>query len=159
MTVENTTRAPRITAVLTPDYIEEKAQAAKAAKAAQAAKAAKAAKPIISAEQREAAAKARAEKKAAGAYTFAALAASTIAAFLLNGSAFYGKALAYHAAKSTTFPRARNASEIARLSALSQTAAKAEVDEIIRQHNARVLHPGNKVAQSMFDLFMANRKT
>lgn len=122
------------------------------------AKTAKTAKPIMSAEQREAVAKARAEKKAASAYSFAALAASTIASFLLSGSQFYGDALSYHGKKKTIFPRPRNAKEIARLSALPQAAAKAEVDEVIRQHNARVLHPGNKVAQSMFDLFMANRK-
>jgi hypothetical protein len=105
--------------------------------------------------------KARAEKaaatKAKSAYSFIALASKTIGDFLLQGSAFYGSALAYHRSKATVFPRPRNANEIARLSALTESAARAEVASIIKMHDDRTLAAGNKTAQSMFDLFMANR--
>lgn len=113
-------------------------------------------KPLTDAQKAERAAKAAATK-AASAYSFVALASKTIGDFLLSGSAFYGSALAYHRSKSTVFPRPRNANEIARLSALTESAARAQVAEIVKQHNARTLAAGNKTAQCMFDLFMANR--
>ncbi len=113
-------------------------------------------KPLTEEQKKARAAKAAATKQA-NAYSFASLAVSTIMGFLANGSAFYGRALTYHASKGTTFPRARNAGEIARLSALPEASAKKEVDEIKRQHDARILAAGSKTAQAMFDLFMAAR--
>jgi len=114
------------------------------------------AKPLTD-EQKKARAEKAAATKAANSYSFIALASKTIGDFLLAGSAFYGSALAYHRSKATVFPRARNAGEIARLSALTESAARAEVASIIKMHDARTLAAGNKVAQCMFDLFMANR--
>ena len=113
-------------------------------------------KPLTDEQKKARAAKAAATK-AASAYSFIALASKTIGDFLLSGSAFYGSALAYHRNKATVFPRARNAGEIARLSALPETAARAEVAAIVKMHDARTLTAGNKTAQSMFDIFMANR--
>ena len=114
------------------------------------------AKPLTDAQKAERAAKAAATK-AASAYSFIKLASDTIGGFLLAGSAFYGSALAYHRNKATVFPRARNAGEIARLSALPESAARAEVAAIVKMQDARTLAAGNKTAQCMFDLFMANR--
>jgi len=114
------------------------------------------AKPLTD-EQKKARAEKAAATKAANSYSFIALASKTIGDFLLAGSAFYGSTLAYHRSKATVFPRARNAGEIARLSALTESAARAEVASIIKMHDARTLAAGNKVAQCMFDLFMANR--
>ncbi len=114
------------------------------------------AKPLTEEQKKARAAKAAATK-AASAYSFIALASKTIGDFLLAGSAFYGSALSYHRRQCTTFPRKRNESEIARLSALPETAARAEVAAIVKMHDARTLAAGNKVAQCMFDLFMANR--
>lgn len=113
-------------------------------------------KPLTDAQKAERAAKAAATK-AKSAYSFIALASKTIGDFLLAGSAFYGSALAYHRNKATVFPRPRNAKEIERLSGLTESAARAEVAAIIKQHDSRTLAAGNKVAQCMFDLFMANR--
>ncbi len=113
-------------------------------------------KPLTEEQKAARSAKAQATK-AANAYSFATLATSTIMGFLAQGSAFYGRALTYHASKGTTFPRARNAGEIERLKALPEAAARKEVDEIKRQHDARILAAGSKTAQAMFDLFMAAR--
>lgn len=114
-------------------------------------------KPLTDEQKKARAAKAAATK-ATNSYSFIALASKTIGDFLLAGSAFYGSALAYHRNKATVFPRPRNAGEIARLSALPETAARAEVAAIIKQHDSRTLAAGNKTAQACFDLFMANRK-
>jgi hypothetical protein len=113
-------------------------------------------KPLTE-EQKKARAEKAAATKAANAYSFTSLAVATIVGFLAKGSAFYGRALSYHAAQGTKFPRARNAGEIARLNGLKEADARKEVAEIVRQHDARILAPGNKVAQSMFDIFMSNR--
>lgn len=121
------------------------------------AKAAKVVAKPLTEEQKKARAAKAAATKAASAYSFIALASKTIGDFLLAGSAFYGSALAYHRNKATVFPRARNAGEIARLSALTETAARAEVANIVKMHDSRTLAAGNKTAQSMFDIFMANR--
>ena len=94
------------------------------------------AKPLTEEQKAERAAKAAATK-AASAYSFIALASKTIGDFLLAGSAFYGSALAYHRNKATVFPRPRNANEIARLSALTETAARAGVAAIVMVHDAR----------------------
>lgn len=91
------------------------------------------------------------------AFSFTMAAAAAIAGLLAKGSIFYARALTYHRQQGTTFPRPRNAGELARLSALSASAAKTEISEVIRQHDSRILASGNKTAQVLFDCYMANK--
>lgn len=74
-----------------------------------------------------------------------------VAARIEAGSAFYTRALQYHAAAKTVFPRARNAARIAALKA-------EDVTEVMRQHDAKILAAGNGNGQAVFDVYMANRK-
>lgn len=67
------------------------------------------------------------------------------------GSPFYKTALSYHAKKGTAFPRPRN--DMARASL-----KEADVTEVFRQHDARVLASGNSKAQAMFDVYMMHAK-
>lgn len=67
------------------------------------------------------------------------------------GSPFYKTAMAYHAKKGTAFPRPRN--DMARASL-----KEADVTEVFRQHDARVLASGNSKAQAMFDVYMMHAK-
>lgn len=67
------------------------------------------------------------------------------------GSPFYKTAMAYHAKKGTAFPRPRNDMARAMLK-------EADVTEVFRQHDARVLASGNSKAQAMLDIFMMHAK-
>lgn len=67
------------------------------------------------------------------------------------GSPFYKTAMSYHAKKGTAFPRPRN--DMARASL-----KEADVTEVFRQHDARVLASGNSKAQAMLDVFMMHAK-
>lgn len=127
-------------------------------------KAVKTKRAPMSDEQKAAAQEKRAATMAAkksasqdAAFSFTMAAAETIAGLLSRGSTFYARALMYHKGQGTTFPRQRNAGELARLSTLTPLAAKAEIAEIVRQHDARILASGNKTAQVLFDCYMSNR--
>lgn len=116
------------------------------------------AKPLTAEQKAARLAKANATK-AANAYAFSTLAVQFIIDRIAAGSGFYARALSYHRKQGTTFPRARNAQEIARLSGLKEVDARKELAEVKRQHDASILAPGNKTGQAVFDLFMAASKT
>lgn len=74
-----------------------------------------------------------------------------VAAAIAGGSRFYATAIAYHKGKGTTFPRPRNAARIAALTV-------EDVEEVKRQHDARILASGNGAGQACFDIYMSYKK-
>lgn len=131
-TVQKTQSAPKAAPKAAP-------QAAKAAPKAAAKAAAKAAP--------------KAAPKAATAAPQALTAAivSGIAARIEKGSAYYARALQYHAKAGTVFPRARNNE--------TRAALKAEdVAQVFDMHDKKVLAAGNAKGQAMFDVYMMSRQ-
>ena len=115
---------------------------------------AQAQKTIVKTTSKKAAAKVAPKGNTAQAAKPASVVATVVkevAARIEAGSAYYNRAMQYHAAAGTKFPRARNAARIAALKV-------EDVAEVMRQHDARILAAGNGMGQAVFDVFMANRK-
>lgn len=73
-----------------------------------------------------------------------------IAARIEKGSAYYARALQYHAKAGTVFPRARNNE--------TRAALKAEdVAQVFDMHDKKILAAGNAKGQAMFDVYMMSR--
>lgn len=107
-------------------------------------------KTIVKTTSKKAAAKTPA-KVAAKPASVVATVVKEVAARIEAGSAYYNRAMQYHLAVGTAFPRARNAARIAALKV-------EDVAEVMRQHDARILAAGNGNGQAVFDIYMANRK-
>ena len=76
---------------------------------------------------------------------------SGIASRIEKGSAFYARALQYHAKAGTVFPRARNNE--------TRAALKAEdVAQVFDMHDKKILAAGNAKGQAMFDVYMMAQK-
>lgn len=85
-----------------------------------------------------------------GAVSIVAMIVEGIAKRVEAKSPFYARALQYHGAQKTVFPRARNNE--------TRAALKAEdVAKVFEQHDKKVLASGNAHGQAMFDVYMMSK--
>lgn len=92
----------------------------------------------------------KAEQANAGALSVVAMIVEGIAKRIEAKSPFYARALQYHGANKTVFPRARN----------NETRAALKVEDVAKvfeMHDKKVLASGNAHGQAMFDVYMMSK--
>ena len=96
------------------------------------------------------AAKAAPKAAASAPQSLTAAIVTGIASRIEKGSAFYARALQYHAKAATVFPRARN----------NETRASLKVEDVAQvfdMHDKKILAAGNAKGQAMLDVYMMSR--